>query len=308
MIRWGLVGCGDVAEKKGGPALRLARGSSLDAVCSRTRTKGEAFAARHGSPAVYTDLAAMLADPDIDAVYVATPTFLHASQALAALAAGKRVLVEKPLARTPAECDALIAAGGTLHVAYYRRFWPKWQAIRDEVGNGRLGDIVSATVNVRTGPAGGWRDDPAQAGRAGNLGDIGCHRLDLLCWLIGPPAAPRLLRADGWPLADFLEIEWEAATGARVGVSLVSKRENDDPVDSFTIVGSEKTLTVDPLDGGSLQMESKNGTREELENFENPAPTHLPLIEALVRCYEGVANPDLPDSASGVLPTRILAC
>src|SRR5688500_4072884 len=103
-IRWGIIGCGDVTEVKSGPGFQKARGSALVAVMRRDRAKAEDFARRHGVPRAYTDAEALIADPDVDAVYIATPPSSHRALALQVAAARKPCLVEKPMAMTHDEC------------------------------------------------------------------------------------------------------------------------------------------------------------------------------------------------------------
>lgn len=302
IVRWGLLGCGDVAEKKGGPALTLAQGSRLDAVCSRSLEKAMDFARRYGATRAISEENALFLDGELDAIYVATPTFVHASGALSALAAGKRVLLEKPMATTPEECDALIGAGGTLYIAYYRRFWPMWRRARELLTSGALGAVVRASAEVAARSPGGWRDDPRQAGWAGNLGDTGSHRLDLLCWLVGPPGGEVRAAGGGKSIAERIALDWTTETGAEISVKFGSECR---PKDRFEIFCERGRLVADPFDGGILTIANEDGSRE--ERFVNPAPTHLPLVEALVRRYRGADEPDLPDAVSGAWPSRLLA-
>ena len=124
-IRWGIIGCGDVTEVKSGPALQKADHSALVAVMRRNGQLAEDFARRHGVPQWYDDAAALIHDPAVDAVYIATPPSSHKEYTLMSAAAGKPVYVEKPMARNTAECQAMIAAchkaNVPLFVAYYRR-------------------------------------------------------------------------------------------------------------------------------------------------------------------------------------------
>src|SRR5437870_3133005 len=103
-VRWGMVGCGDVAEVKSGPAFQKANGSTLFAVTRRDRAKAEDFARRHGVPRVHATAAALIDDPGVDAVYIATPPVNHCELAVRVAAAGKPCLVEKPMAMNHAEC------------------------------------------------------------------------------------------------------------------------------------------------------------------------------------------------------------
>jgi len=129
-VRWGIIGCGDVTEIKSGPGFQKADGSALVAVMRRDRAKAEDYAHRHGVPRAYDHAADLLADPDVDAVYIATPPSSHCELALQVAAAGKPCLVEKPMAVTHAQClrmvDAFRRTGQPLWVAYYRRGPPRF--------------------------------------------------------------------------------------------------------------------------------------------------------------------------------------
>ena len=110
-VRWGIVGCGAVTEVKSGPAFAKVTDSSLVAVMRRDGAKAQDYARRHGVPRWYDDAAALIHDPDVDAVYGATPPSSHRHYALMAIAAGKPVYVEKPMALDHAECEDIVAAG-----------------------------------------------------------------------------------------------------------------------------------------------------------------------------------------------------
>ncbi|MCW5581583.1 MAG: Gfo/Idh/MocA family oxidoreductase, partial [Luteimonas sp.] len=139
-IRWGIIGCGDVTEVKSGPALQQAPGSALAAVMRRNVALAEDYARRHGVPRWYGDAQALVDDPGVDAVYVATPPSTHLPYALMAMRAGKPVYVEKPMALDAAECAAMIdasrASGVPLFVAYYRRALPRFLTLRDLLDGG----------------------------------------------------------------------------------------------------------------------------------------------------------------------------
>ena len=146
MIRWGLVGTGAIANKRVGPALVSAQNSKLVAVCDVLEEALQEFAGRFDVPHVFTSFDELLTSPEIDAVYLATPIFLHAPQALQALRAGKHVLVEKPMALTVAEGEEMVRVaretGKTLATAYYRRFFPKVQRAQELIADGTLGKVV----------------------------------------------------------------------------------------------------------------------------------------------------------------------
>ena len=300
MLRWGIIGCGDVAEKKGGPALYLAEGSELVAVMRRDLEKAEDFARRHGAKRAYNTVEALLADPEIDAVYIATPPHLHCEQTLQAAAAGKHVLVEKPMALDVAQCEQMIVACRefhvSLHVAYYRRYWPKFRAMKAALDAGEIGTVLGARLQLCTlAPASGWRIDPAISG-GGHVVDVGSHRLDMLVYLLGDVteihgfAANRLAHH---PAENDTVFALRFASGALASAGFhFHTRPHRDILEIF---GSEGTLTCDPFDGVAFTI---NG---EEQRFETPSPTHLPFVQALVRSESGHVTGE-----EGLKVTRIL--
>lgn len=142
-VRWGIIGCGDVTEVKSGPALQKVAGSELVAVMRRNGSLAEDYARRHGVAKWYDDANALIHDPDVNAIYVATPPGHHHEYTLMAAKAGKPVYVEKPMARNHGECLEMIAAceeaGVPLFVAYYRRGLPKFVQIKELLDSGVLG-------------------------------------------------------------------------------------------------------------------------------------------------------------------------
>ncbi len=160
-MRWGIVGVGSVCEVKSGPALQKASGSSLVAVMRRDRAKAEDYAARHGVPIVHATADALIADPAVDAVYIATPPDSHAELALRVATAGKPCLVEKPMARTHVETLAMVhafqRAGAPLWVAYYRRALPRFLLIRRLIAERVIGQVTSVDVQLTRPLATGQR-------------------------------------------------------------------------------------------------------------------------------------------------------
>jgi 1,5-anhydro-D-fructose reductase (1,5-anhydro-D-mannitol-forming) len=151
-IRWGIIGCGEVTEVKSGPGFAKAERSALVAVMRRNGELARDYAARHGVPRWYDDGAALIADPEVDAIYVATPPNAHKEYAIAAAAAGKPVYVEKPMALNAAECDEMIAAcrtaGVPLFVAYYRRALPRFLKVKELIDTGAIGDVRAVTITL----------------------------------------------------------------------------------------------------------------------------------------------------------------
>lgn len=226
-MRIGLVGAGWVMDFHARAALEHPR-AELVAAANWREPSLRRLAGRHGIPRVTTDWRALAADAEVDAVVIATPNALHAPQAIAFLEAGKHVLVEKPMAPTVAEADAMVAAargsGAFLMVAHCWRFHPDVQALRARVEAGDLGQIVKTRgygVHARWGPS-GWFTDPALAG-GGALLDMGVHAIDTARYLLGDPEPVRVSAAVGTRYGDYavdddavLLITWSNRTNSVV--------------------------------------------------------------------------------------------
>jgi 1,5-anhydro-D-fructose reductase (1,5-anhydro-D-mannitol-forming) len=288
-VRWGIIGCGDVTEVKSGPGFQKADGSSLAAVMRRDRAKAEDYARRHGVPRVHGTADALIGDPEVDAVYIATPPGTHEALALLAAAAGKPCLVEKPMARTHAECarmaGAFREAGVPLWVAYYRRALPRFLAVRDRLSAGAIGRVTSVHVQVTdrlvTGAdAANWRFDPAHAG-AGLFLDLASHCLDLVDFLAGPIAdvAGFALNTGGaYPAEDVTGAAFR--TDAGVAGTGIWNFNADAKTDVMTFTGSLGTLTTPVFADGDVVVAAAGG-RETLA-VRNPPHVHQPLIQTIV--------------------------
>ena len=174
-VRCAVVGCGVIGAVHAGLLSEMAH-AELVACCDIIPERAAEFSRRFGIPRATTDYAELLADPDVDAVYIATPPSTHAEYTVRAAAAGKPVYVEKPMARTHAECQEMIAAcrqaGVPLYVAYYRRRLPRFLKVEELLLAGAIGAPRAVTVrlhyrpNVGLASPGGlpWRADPEVAG------------------------------------------------------------------------------------------------------------------------------------------------
>ena len=197
-IRWGMIGCGDVTERKSGPGFGKAARSELVAVMRRNGALAADYARRHGVARWHDDADAIIRADDIDAVYIATLTDSHREYALRCAAAGKPVYVEKPMAMNHAECREMIAAcrgaGVPLWVGFYRRALPRFLAVRDLLAAGAIGEVRMVTSHQFQRPpgsdqfAGGavpWRVNPELSG-GGFFFEGACHTFDFLDFLFGP--------------------------------------------------------------------------------------------------------------------------
>jgi predicted dehydrogenase len=289
-LRWGLIGCGDIAQRRVAPALRDAAGSELLAVArARFELAGE-FARQFAIPRAYKTWQELLADPEIDAVYIATPVDLHAPQTIAASEAGKHVLCEKPMALSAAECDRMIAAcranSVQLGIAYYRRFYPVIERARTLITQGEIGQVVLAQMNAFSrfdlppeNPR-SWLFDKQRAG-GGPMMAVGCHRLEIFVNLFGSAEAEGAFAGRIFfqrPVEDTGGAFLRLGGGAR-GVLLVTQAAPSG-ADSLDIWGSAGSLHIAELNGGRLKVKTAADERE--ERHAPHANLHQPLIEDFV--------------------------
>jgi 1,5-anhydro-D-fructose reductase (1,5-anhydro-D-mannitol-forming) len=291
MIRWGLIGCGDVAERKSGPGFQRARDSALVAVMRRDSKKAADFAARHGVPRWYGDARELLADPEVDAVSIATPPSSHMELALLACAAGKPTLVEKPMALNHAECvrmvEAFRAARVPLFVAYYRRVQPKFRKMKELVDAGAIGTPRLALVQLtqpapRVDPADlPWRLRPEIAG-GGLFADLGCHTLDLLDFLLGPIAEVRGFAGNQGGLyaaEDTVVMSFRFRSGAYgQGCWQFHTAECRDRIE---ILGDRGTLSVSTFGSDPLILRNAEGGETRFD-MATPEIVQQPLIQTVV--------------------------
>jgi predicted dehydrogenase len=193
-VRWGILGCGDVTEVKSGPSvMNRGKESRVVACMRRDGAKAKDYAERHGVDRWYDDADALLADDEVNAVYVATPPDGHCELAVKAAAAGKTCYVEKPMARTADECrrmnEAFDAAGLPLLVAYYRRRLPRFVEAKRLLDDGAIGEVTGVHYEMarlhQPDRDHGWRANPTISG-GGLFHDLGSHLIDLLDELLGP--------------------------------------------------------------------------------------------------------------------------
>ena len=280
MLSWIVIGAGDISTKRVIPAIEAQARSRLYGVVSGHPERARQYTAR-----VWTNLEEALADPAVEAVYVATPVALHAPQSIAALRAGRHVLCEKPMAMNYPEALRMVQtareAGVKLGVAYYRRLYPKLVRARELLASGALGRPLLAEIRCHhwfTGQDGfrAWLLDPALAG-GGPLYDIASHRIDVLNFLFGKPARVSAHLANTvhrYAVEDSATLLIEYECGAR-GVCDV--RWNSRVArDEFRIVGTDGSLELTPLNGPLLLGP---GIEERLPPHDN---LHYPLIENFV--------------------------
>jgi len=285
-IRWGIIGCGDVAKKRVAGAIQNDPNSELVAVCRRDEVKLRDFATEFGVSMATTSADELIESSEIDAVYIATPVNLHCPQTIAAAAAGKHVLVEKPMAMSTTECDEMIAACTTAHVrlgvAYYRPFYPVVHRIQELLHAGEIGKVLSVSATtctpfaLATGEDGYWRVIP-EAGGGGALMDIGSHRLDLFLRMFGPVADVKAqcgTVAANYQADDVATLALRFESGVH-GVLHCCFGSTTDP-DEFAVLGTEMRLVSRPLNGGELTIE--HGSDQTVEQHPPASNFNSPLI------------------------------
>jgi len=196
-INWGIIGCGAVTEIKSGPAFNKVKNSSLIAVMRRNADKAKDYAMRHNVAKWYTDADQLINDPDVNAIYIATPPSSHEAYSIAALEAGKPVYVEKPMTINFNSAIRMLNASATknlkMSIAHYRRAQPYFKKIKELIDNGIIGDIRFANLTFYKklfskeeleAPGNAWRVDAAVSG-GGLFHDLGTHQLDLMYFFFG---------------------------------------------------------------------------------------------------------------------------
>ncbi len=299
-IKWGIIGCGNVTEVKSGPAFNKTANSELVAVMRRDGKLAEDYAKRHGVPKWYDDVDALINDPEVNAIYIATPPDVHEAYTEKAMRAGKPVYVEKPMARNAAECDRMNAmsaeTGVPLFVAYYRRSLPYFVKLKELIDSKVIGDVRFVNICLQWQPyeeevgenaKPRWRVDPAISG-GGHFHDLASHQFDFLEYVFGPVKSASgisrnqagLYEADDITVANF---EFESGIlGLGSWCYTVNKEQREDQAQ---IVGSKGRIHFSFFEKFDIRVETADG--EEVYNIPYPAHVQQPLIEEIVKELRG---------------------
>jgi predicted dehydrogenase len=287
ILNWGLIGAGDIARKRIAPALRDLPNCKLVAVSRARAALAEDFAKEFGAQKWFADWEDLLADDETNAVYIATPVFLHAAQTVKAAEAGKHVLCEKPMALSVAECDRMIAACRANHVrlgiAYYRRFYPVVRRAKQIIGTGELGKIAFAQINAfeffNPSPEHPrhWLLEKEKSG-GGPMMDFGCHRLEVLTNLFGEVRALKSLVSNavfGREVEDTAAALFQFENGTCASLNVTHAAQ--EPQDTLDIFGTRGSIHIPVLNGAEMKI--RTGSEERIE-LHPPNPNfHAPLIE-----------------------------
>lgn len=299
-IRWGFIGCGEVTEKKSGPAFSLVPGSKVVAVMSRDFSKAQDYANRHSINNFYNDPISLINDPNVNAVYIATPPSSHSTFALMAMRAGKPVYVEKPLASSYEDCLRInrISEQNNVpcFVAYYRRYLPYFQKVKELAYSGDIGKILSVQIRFAVPPREldyntknlPWRLQPDIAGGGGYFYDLASHQLDLLQYMFGI-----ITEAEGYGcnMAGLYKVEdtfnacFKFDSGVSGSASWCFVAHKSARTDRIEIVGDKGMICFSVFDYTPIALHTEEGRKEII--VKNPQYVQMPLIQKIVGHLKG---------------------
>jgi predicted dehydrogenase len=316
-ISWGIIGCGNVTEVKSGPAFNKVPNSELVAVMRRNEEKAKDYAKRHGVGKWYANANELINDNDVNAIYIATPPAYHEEFALMAIAAGKPVYIEKPMALNAASAqriaNAAMESKTKVCIAHYRRQQPLFKEIKSLLDRGIIGKVQTAQLefilphnaSMVAETEEPWRLNPAISG-GGLFHDLAPHQLDLMYYFFGKPkkvngiavnTAALYSAADTVSGQVFFENNilfngfWSFASAS------IQKK------DHCIIIGTKGTISFSIFEQAPLRVI----TVEEEQNFYFDALPHVqqPMIESVVQYFLGeTSNPC--SAEDGVIVMRLI--
>lgn len=308
-IKWGILGCGDVTEVKSGPAFNKVADSSLVAVMRRDAEKAADYAARHGVPKWYNNAEELINDPEVNAIYIATPPLQHEAYTILALAAGKPVYVEKPMALNAAAARRMKEAAEKyqtkLSVAHYRRAQPMFLKVKQLIDAQVIGAVRFAQLkmlqpsdsNIIANSATNWRLDPAISG-GGLFHDLAPHQLDLMVYFFGEPQFSSGLGTNQAKITEVDDLvigHIQFKNGVVFNGTWCFTVAEADKADRCEIFGTEGKISF-PVFGNKVTL-SKNGDEEEFI-FDAIPHVEQPMIEKVTQYFLGrTENPCDADQA-----------
>lgn len=285
-LKWGLIGAGDIARKRIVPALQDLENCELISISRSQADLAESFAQEFGIPKWFADWRELLEDKEIDAVYIATPVFLHKEQTIFAAQNGKHILCEKPMAMNVAECEEMIevcqANKVKLGIAYYRHFYPVIERVKQLIESDEIGKPVLAQINAFEYLEMA-EDDPRywflqkEKSGGGPMMDFGCHRLEVLNNLFGKVTNLKSIVINknfNREVEDTATaiMEFEKGTCANLTVTHAAF----EPQDTLDIFGKAGSIHIPVLNKGELRIRTKDGERIEL------CPPHTNIHQPLI--------------------------
>lgn len=303
LLKWGFIGCGEVTEKKSGPAFNLIEGSEVVAVMSRNKDKARSYAERHNVKKWYTDAQELIDDPEINAIYIATPPSSHATFAIMAMRAGKPVYVEKPLAASYDDCTRVNRVseqtGVQCFVAYYRRYLPYFKKVKEIIRQKTIGDIMNVQIRFSCPPrdldyaATGslpWRLQPDIAG-GGYFYDLAPHQLDMLQDLFGVIVEAEGMcanRAGLYTAEDSVSACFRFENGLPGSGSWCFVGHKSAKEDRIEVIGDKGMLCFSVFNYDPIQLVTSEGTTSIV--VPNPPYVQLPIIKAVIESLQGIGT------------------
>lgn len=300
LLKWGFIGCGEVTEKKSGPAFNLVEGSEVVAVMSRNKDKARSYAERHHVKKWYTDAQELIDDPEVNAIYIATPPSSHATFAILSMRAGKPVYVEKPMAASYDDCTRINRVseqtGVPCYVAYYRRYLPYFRKVKEIIRNKTIGDIMNVQVRFSCPPRSldysataslPWRLQPDIAG-GGYFYDLAPHQLDLLQDLFGVIIEAEGMcanRAGLYSAEDSVSACFRFENGLPGSGSWCFVGHESAQEDRIEVIGDKGMLCFSVFNYDPIQLVTSDGTTS--ISVPNPPYVQLPLIKAVIESLQG---------------------
>ncbi len=302
-INWGFIGCGEVTEKKSGPAFAEVEGSSIEAVMSRNANKAQLYAERHNINKWYTDAQELINDPKVNAIYIATPPSSHATFAIMAMKAGKPVYIEKPLAASYEDCARINRisneTGIDCFVAYYRRYLPYFKKVKQIIQSDTIGKVTNVQLRFSVPPreldynsssTKPWRLQPDIAG-GGYFYDLAPHQLDTLQELFGIITRAHgycanvghLYKAEDTISACFMFENGLPGSASWCFVGHKSARE-----DCIDVIGEKGMMSFSVFDYKPIRVITSEGTRSVI--VPNPPYVQLPIIKSVIEDLQGIGT------------------
>ena len=322
-VKWGFIGCGEVTEKKSGPAFGLIEGSTVVAVMSRDEEKAKSYALRHGIEKYYSDAQSLVNDPEVNAIYIATPPSSHATFAIMAMKAGKPAYIEKPLAASYSDCLRVNhiskLTGIPCFVAFYRRYLPYFEKVKDIIQNNQIGKILTVQIrfavpprelDFQSGKELPWRLQPEVAGGGGYFYDLAAHQIDFLQYLFGP-----IIEAEGFcqNMAGLYRVEdtfnacFRFSSGLSGSASWCFVAHESARRDRISIVGTRGKIVFSVFDYEPIVLDTERGQEKII--VENPPHVQMGMIEKVVKHLRGESICDcdsLSATATNWVMDRIL--
>ena len=297
MIRWGFIGCGEVTEKKSGPAFAKAEGSAIEAVMSRDKAKARSYAERHNIKKWYTDAMDIIDDPNVDAVYIATPPSSHATYAIMAMKAGKPVYIEKPMAHSYEECMRINRVsretGVPCFVAYYRRYLPYFLKVKELIP--QIGKLINVQIRFAQPPKEldynstslPWRVIPDISG-GGYFYDLAPHQIDMvqeLCGCIIDAYGLCSNRGGLYQAEDTVSACFKFENGLVGSGSWCFVADESAKEDRIELIGDKGMICFSIFTFQPIALHDSQGRHA----FQIPNPEHVqfPLVQAVVDHLNG---------------------